>query len=116
MDYTLFFVLDASGKWLLSDMTQVDITKQTEQVRLTFMDGDTVLESVFVNANSKTLTLPAVTVPEGKQFSGWVKQEDDGNGKITLTIVFEPSEDNTVILPDIAREPMTLYSLFTKEG
>jgi len=116
MDYTLFFTLDASGKWLLSDMTQVDIAKRTEQVRLTFMDGDAVLESTFVDADSKTLTLPAVTVPEGKVFSGWVKQEDDGNGKITLTIVFDPAADNTVFLPGTGLEPMILYPLFEKEG
>lgn len=115
MDYTLFFTLDASGKWLLSDMTQVDISQQTEQVRLTFMDGKTVLDSFFVETDSKTLTLPAVTVPEGKVFSGWVRQEDDGNGKITLTIVFKPGNDNTVILPDTGLEPMTLFTLFEKE-
>jgi len=114
MDYTLFFTMDAHGKWLLSDMTQVDIAQQTEQVRLTFVDGDTVLDSVFVDAASKTLTLPAVTVPEGKVFSGWVRQEKDSNGKTTLTVVFKPDENNTVILPDAALEPMTLYTLFEK--
>ena len=114
MDYTLFFSRDPNGKWLLSDMTQVDISQQTEKVRLTFLDGDTVLDSFFVETDSKILTLPAVTVPEGKVFSGWVKQEDDGNGKITLTIVFKPAEDNTVILPDTGLESMTLYTLFEK--
>lgn len=114
MDYTLFFTLDSGGKWLLSDMTQVDIARQEEQVRLTFMDGDTVVDSLFVNAASHTLTLPAVTVPEGKVFSGWVQQEDDGSGKITLTIVFKPDESNTVILSDSKLEPMTLYTLFEK--
>ena len=116
MDYTLFFTLDPSGKWLLSDMTQVDISQKTEQVRLTFVDGQTVLDSFFVDVHSKTLTLPGVTVPEGKVFSGWVRQEDDGNGKITLTIVWKPGEDNTVILPDTGLEPMTLYTLFEKEA
>ena len=115
MDYTLFFTLDTNGKWLLCEMTQVDIAQQTEQVRLTFVDGDTVLDSIFVDAHSKTLTLPAVTVPEGKVFSGWVQQEKDSSGKTTLTIVFQPDESNTVTLPDSALEPMTLYALFEKE-
>lgn len=114
MDYTLFFTMDASGKWLLSDMTQVDISQQVEQIRLTFLDGDTVLDSFFLDASSKTVTLPAVTAPEGKVFSGWAKQETDGNGKITMTIVFKPDESNTVILPDAKLEPMTLYALFEK--
>ena len=114
MDYTLFFTMDDSGKWLLSDMTQVDISQQVEQIRLTFLDGDTVLDSFFLDASSKTVTLPAVTAPEGKVFSGWAKQETDGNGKITMTIVFKPDESNTVILPDAKLEPMTLYALFEK--
>ncbi len=114
MDYTLFFTMDSKGKWLLSEMTQVDIAQQTEQVRLTFVDGDTVLDSIFVDAHSNTLTLPAVTVPEGKVFSGWVQQEIDSSGKTTLTIVFQPDENNTVTLTDSALEPMTLYALFEK--
>lgn len=114
MDYTLFFILDSQGRWLLNNMTQVDISQQVEQIRLTFIDGDTVLDSVFVDADSKTLPLPAVTAPEGKVFSGWVRQEDDGNGKVTLTIVFKPTEGNTVNLPGTGLEPMTLYTLFEK--
>ena len=114
MDYTLFFSMAANGKWLLSDMTQVDISEQIEQVRLTFVDGDTVLDSIFVDADTKTLTLPAVTVPEGKVFSGWVRQEEDSNGKTTLTIMFQPDESNTINLPDTKLEPMTLYTLFVK--
>ena len=115
MDYTLFFTLDSNGKWLLSNMTQVDISEEKEQVLLTFMDGDTKVDSFFVDANSYSLTLPEVVIPEGHTFSGWVKQEDDGNGKITLTIVFAPDETNTVTLPGSGLEPMTLYTLFEKE-
>lgn len=114
MDYTLFFVLDSSGKWLLSDMTQVDTAQETEHVRLTFLEGDTVLDTFLVDSASKTLTLPAVTVPEGRVFSGWALQEKDGNGKITMTIVFKPDETNTVILSEEKLEPMTLYALFEK--
>lgn len=114
MDYTLFFTLDSNGNWLLSDMTQVDISQQTEQVRLTFLNGETVLDTFFVDTTSKTLTLPSVTVPEGKVFSGWALQKKDSNGKITMTIVFKPDETNTVILSDAKLEPMTLYALFEK--
>lgn len=113
MDYTLFFTKDAAGNWLLSDMTQVDISQQTELVRLTFCNGDTVLQSDFVDTAGKTLTLPAVTAPQGQVFSGWVVEEDDHNGKVTLTIVFEPNESNTVNIPSDLK-PMVLYALFEK--
>lgn len=114
MDYTLFFTLDHNGNWLLSDMTQVDISHQTELVRLTFLDGETVLDSVFVDTSNKTLTLPAVTIPEGKVFSGWARQDKGSNGKIIMTIVFKPDETNTVVLSDEKLVPMTLYALFEK--
>ena len=114
MDYSLFFTLDASGKWLLSDMTQVDIAQQTELVRMTFLNGETVLDTFFVDTASKTLTLPAVTVPEGMVFSGWARQEKNENGKITMTIVFKPDETNTVVLSGEKLTPMTLYALFEK--
>lgn len=116
MDYTLFFTRDESGKWLLSDMTQVDTTARSEQVRLTFMNEDTLVDSFFVDIDSKTLTLPAVTVPEAHKFSGWVRQEDDGNGKITLTILFAPDENGIAVPPEAGLEPMTLYALFEKEA
>lgn len=116
MDYTLFFTRDESGKWLLSDMTQVDTTARNEQVRLTFLNEDTLIDSFFVDADSKTLTLPAVTIPEGHKFSGWVRQEDDGDGKITLTIMFAPDENGNAVPPASGLEPMTLYTLFEKEG
>jgi hypothetical protein len=44
---------------------------------------------------------------------GWVMQEDDGNGKITLTVVFHPTESGIVNLPVGGKlEPMTLYAHF----
>lgn len=117
MDSTWFFSKNAEGKWLISDMTQVDVSRQTEQVRLTFVNNDQVLDSFFVDAESNSLTLPAVTVPEGKVFGGWVQKTDDGSGKITLTIVFTPDENGAVtVAPGTALEPMTLYTLFEDEG
>lgn len=115
MDYTLFFTRDESGKWLLSDMTQVDTSARSEQVRLTFMDGETQLDSFFVDVSSKTLELPTVTAPKGQTFSGWVRQEDDGNGKITLTIMFAPDENGNALPPADGLEPMVLHALFEKE-
>ena len=77
------------------------------------MDNEQILRSEMVSSDVNTLTLPTVTAPEGKVFSGWVKQDIDSTGKITLTIVFEPATDNIVYLPsESALEPMTLYALY----
>lgn len=113
LDTNFFFTRNDAGNYLITDMTNVDIQQKKEQVRLTFMDGDSTLDSFFVDSEARQLTLPSVTVPEGKVFSGWVRQEDDGNGKITLTVVFEPDENGTVYLSDDnVLSPMTLYTLF----
>lgn len=110
LNSTLFFQKQGD-KWLAIDMTNADVQEIIEHVRLTFMDGTDILSSDLVNANAMQLTLPSVTPPEGKQLSGWVMQEDDGNGKITLTVIFHPTESGKVDLPgggDL--EPMTLHA------
>lgn len=117
LDTNFFFTKNESGHYLITNMTNVDIQEKKEQVRLTFVDGNSTLDSFFVEADTHQLTLPGVTVPEGKKFSGWVKQEDDGNGKVTLTVVFTPDENGTVYLPeDSVLTPMTLYTLFEDGG
>lgn len=110
LNSTLFFQKQ-DDKWLAIDMTNADVQEIIEHVRLTFMDGTDVLSSELVDANAMQLTLPSVTPPEGKKLSGWVIQEDDGNGKITLTVIFHPTESGKVDLPgggDL--EPMTLHA------
>ena len=113
MDSVCFFSKDDAGKWLISDMTQLDVTQQRQQVRLTFVNGEETVDSFFADVDSTTLTLPTVTAPEGKVFAGWVLQEDDGSGKITLTIAFAPDESGKVHLSaEKPLEPMVLYALF----
>lgn len=110
LNSTLFFQKQ-DNKWLAIDMTNANVQKIIEHVRLTFMDGTDVLSSELVDANILELSLPSVTPPEGKQFSGWVMQEDDGNGKITLTVIFHPTESGKVDLRgggDL--EPMILHA------
>lgn len=111
LNSTLFMQKNESGQWLAIDMTNADVQEIIEHVRLTFMDGTNVLSSELVKTNVTQLTLPTVTAPEGHQLSGWVLQEDDGNGKITLTVIFYPTESGKVDLPgggDL--EPMTLHA------
>jgi hypothetical protein len=112
LNNTMFFRKDANGKWLVMEATNVAVQQQTEQVKLTFINGDQILSSSFVDAASNSLTLPTVTAPEGKVFKGWVTESIDDNGKTTLTMVFEAGE-NTIYLPDgYALEPMTLIAHF----
>lgn len=113
LNNTLFFQKNAQGKWLVMEATNVAVQQQVSQVRIVFMNEETVLSNQMVDANTNSLALPAVTAPDGKVFAGWVKQEIDSAGQTTLTVVFEPSEENTVYLPsDMELEPMTLYALF----
>lgn len=113
MDNTFFCTTRADGSYIVTDMTNVDTQALREQVRLTFVNGDTQLESVFVDTDLQALTLPAVTAPEGREFAGWAVQAMDENGKITMTLKFTPDENNQVYLAaGTVLEPMTLYALF----
>lgn len=109
---TLFFTKDSNGKWLVTEMTNLDVQTTREQVRLTFMDGDQVLSDAMVDKDTKKVTLPNVEIPAGQTLS-WVKQEDNGNGEVTLTVVFTHTEAGEIYLPEsYSLEPMTLHTLF----
>ena len=113
LNNTLFFQKNAQDKWLVMEATNVDVQQLTSQVRITFMDGEQQISTQMIDADTGSLALPAVTAPEGKVFSGWVQRAVSSTGKVTLTVVFEPTEDNVVYLPsDTALEPMTLYALY----
>ena len=113
LNNTLFFQKNAQDKWLVMEATNVDVQQLTSQVRITFMDGEQQISTQMIDADTGSLALPAVTAPEGKVFSGWVQRAVSSTGKVTLTVVFEPTEDHVVYLPsDTALEPMTLYALY----
>ena len=113
LNNTMFFEQNAQGKWIVKEATNISVQEQVSQVRLTFMDGDQIVSSELMDADVNSVTLPAVTAPEGKVLKGWVKQEIDDNGKTTLTVVFEPTEGGKVYLPsNTTLEPMTLYALY----
>ena len=113
IDQSLFFEKQPSGKWLCYAMTAVDVSKPMERVRLTFQDGDTMLESNFYDADSTQITCPVVSAPKGKVFSGWMTEETDESGKPVMNLVFQPDETGKVVLPaGTTLEPMTLYPLF----
>lgn len=119
-DYVLgntFFVQKQDGQWKVIEMTNVNVQEQTTMVRLTYMNGSEQLSSELVDANSKALTPPAVTAPEGKVFSGWFYETVDENGKKTMSLAFLPDENGNVTLSgETALEPLTLHALFEKEA
>lgn len=111
-DQTLFFRKQDTGKWLVYDATNADVNAPVGKVRLTFMNGDTVLSSEFVKTDATELDTPLVSAPEGKVFIGWYRIDKYDNGT-TYTMVFDPDENGHVTIPNgTTLEPMTLYALF----
>ena len=54
-----------------------------------------------------------ITVPEGKVFSGWVRENVSAEGKKVLEVVFTPDETGHVVLTgNSTLEPMVLTPLF----
>lgn len=113
IEQSLFFEKQSSGKWLCYAMTAVDVSKPVEQVRLTFKNGDTILESNFHDASSTQVKCPVVPTPEGQHFSGWMTEEKDESGASVMNLVFQPDENGNAILPSgTTLQPMTLLPLF----
>ena len=111
-DQTLFFRKQDTGKWLVYDATNADVNAPVGKVRLTFMNGDTVLSSEFVKTDATELDTPLVSAPEGKVFIGWYRIDKYDNGT-TYTMAFDPDENGHVNIPTgTTLEPMTLYALF----
>ena len=112
VDDTLFFELQKTGKWLVFDKTNEDVTAPKGQIRLTFMDGDTQVSSEFYDTDSKELTIPVPAAPSGKVFTGWYRKDVNENGTTTATVIFSPDEEGRVSVSGIKLEPMTLYALY----
>lgn len=108
-----FFLKKTGDQWKVWEMINSNPQDTVTAVRLSFVVDNQVIHSEMVDAQSSKLTLPQVTVPEGKTFTGWFTQKVDETGATTLELAFEPSEDGTVRLPaDAVLEPMTLYALY----
>ncbi len=113
MDTTFLFHLTDDGRWLVDRKTNEELQTMFTQVRLRYyLDGELVT-SEFVDDKSHQLTLPEITVPEGKVFLGWYSKEVDESGKTTMHLVFSPSEDGIVYIPsDTSLPSMDLYAQF----
>lgn len=113
---TLLFEKGAGG-WKVTKMTNANIYVPEGKVRLTFKNGDTTLISGLYNIESTTLDTPLLSVPEGKVFSGWMKETISANGSKSMSLVFVPDADGVVTIPSgTTLEPMVLYPLFENAG
>ena len=110
-DKTLFFK-NMKGTWKVIDWTNVDVSQPVGKVRLTFMDGDTLLTSDFYTTDAKEVITPIMPAPAGKVLSGWATiSEEDGN--TVYTLIFAPDETGRVALAEgTTLTPMTLYAVF----
>lgn len=112
VDTTLFFEYQ-NGSWKCIEMTNVDVLKQVSEVRITFMNEDVELSSLFYETDIRQLPVPVISAPEGKVFDGWYRETLDANGNKTYDLVFTPDANGVVAIPDgYELEPMVLYALF----
>ncbi len=101
------------GSWKVTKMTNADVAETVGKVRLTFKNGDTVLSNDFYDIESEKLETPRLSVPDGKVFSGWYRQNIKDNGAVEQILVFIPDENGDVTIPSgNTLEPMVLYPLF----
>ena len=111
---SLFFRKMDNGSWKVFDRTNVDVSQPVGKVRLTFMNGDMQLTTNFFNTDAGEIITPIISpIPEGKVFSGWVRQTENEEGQTVLTVMFQPDETGKVVIPEgTTLEPMVLYALF----
>lgn len=113
INVTLFFERQKNGKWLAYEMTNEDVTRPVGKVRLTFMNGQEELASGFYLTDATELDTPMLSIPEGKVFSGWVRQTVNDQGQTVFNVVFTPDATGHVVLPaGSTLEPMVLHALF----
>lgn len=117
---TTFFMERQDGKWKVIDMTNVDVQAQAVTVRMTYLYTDgTLIRTEMVDAGANSLSTPAVTVPTDHTFRGWATKSIGAEGENLYTMIYQPDESGTVLLPaDGTLEPTTLYAIFaaTEEG
>ena len=113
METTFFLERQEDGRWLVNNMTNVDVQKVTTLVRLTYVADGQVIATEMVDAAAMALTVPTVSVPEGKEFAGWYRMETDEAGKTVYSLAFMPDEAGLVTLSgEQVLESMELHALF----
>lgn len=113
LDTTYFLEQKEDGKWQVINLTNVDAQEKVTMVRLQYLLDGAEVYTEMVNSCATSVTLPEITVPEGKEFLGWFAKTVDDSGKTTMTLVFAPSKENVVHLPEsTVLGNMTLYAQF----
>jgi hypothetical protein len=109
---TFFVEKNSNGKWLVDRMTNVDMQETKTMVKLVYMSGNNAVSTDWVEADAKQITLPEITAPNGKTFTGWYTKTTEGN-TTSYSLLFAPNENGIVMLPaDNVLTPMVLYALF----
>lgn len=110
---SLVFQKNDKGEWLVIAATNEDVSEPVGKVRLTFMNGDEMLYTKLYATDISKITPPEIAVGPNEVFSGWVRREVGEDGKVTLTIIFQPDpETGEARLPEgTVLEPMVLYAL-----
>ena len=111
LDQSMFFK-KIDGKWKCIEMTAVDVSEPVEKVRLTFQNGNQVLQSEMVDASLTTVECPYVEPPAGKKFLGWVVEERKENGDRVMRLTLQPDGHNKAAAPAGGLKPMVLMPLF----
>ena len=120
--YNKLFTVDSTyifhytdGKWMVYDLLNMGIQQQIEEIRLTFKDADgNVISNEFVNSSAKSITLPALVIPDGKVLDGWYRQTFDEDAGEHLDKMFVPDANGNVNLSGNteALKSMTLVPIF----
>lgn len=120
--YNKLFTVDSTyifqytgGKWMVYDLLNMEIQQQIEEIRLTFKDADgNVISNEFVNSSAKSITLPALEIPDGKVLDGWYRQTFDEDAGEHLDKMFVPDANGNVNLSGNteALKSMTLVPIF----
>lgn len=113
IEESMFFE-KSTGSWLCYAMTAENVAEENRQVRFTFQSGDTVLSSEFYDESTTRIQCPAISVPDGKRFSGWGTIEETGSGETVMNLLLQPDENGMAILPaGYSLKPMTLLPVFS---
>ncbi len=113
---TTYFVHLTDGKWLISSGTNEHLQEPITMVKLRYYQDGQLVHEEFVESAATSVTLPTITTPEGKTFLGWFSKEINDKGQTVMHLVFPPSEDGTVYLPEgTVLEPMDLQARFEED-
>ena len=106
VDKTYFF----GGNDPVVGYTNEPVLERVEQVRLTFAINAEEQMFFMEAVETDAVTLPEITIPEGKKLAGWATKTDNGNGTVTMTVRLLPTGEVLGTL-----EPMVLYPVFESD-